>query len=197
PPPEVSPPPPAPPPPVPPPPPPPPAPPPPPVAVAALAWGRWAAQPAGSSDFSLTRDEAKTGRTYVTGNTQYTLYRSESGGSVLTPGLGAYSFSLNQGYAQYNSKGLVTAAAVQGGQLSIDFAARRFATQLNLTSVPTGAVTISGSGAVGRDGTFSDFAVSGQSIQGASAFDGKSAAYLFQKAIGGGTLSGITLWSRP
>ncbi len=116
---------------------------------------------------------------------------------MLAPGLGAYSFSLNQAYAQFNRQGSVSAASVQGGQLSIDFAARRFATQLSVTNATTGAVTMSGAGSVANDGTFADRSVSGQSFSGAAALDGKSAGYLFQKAISGGVLSGITLWTRP
>ena len=179
--------------------PPPPSPPvpPPPAPPAALAWGRWAVTPADATDFSSTKEEAQTGRKFIAGNTQFLLYRNETGGSVLSPGLGAYSFSLNQAYAQYNKAGVLSAATVQGGQLSIDFAARRLATQLSVTNVQTGAVTIAGAGSIGSDGTFTDRSTSGQSITGASALDGKSAGYLFQKAISGGVLSGITLWSRP
>ncbi len=177
--------------------PPPPAPPPAPLPPAALAWGRWAVSPVGAGDFSSNKEDAQIGRKFVAGNTQFLLYRNETGGTVLTPGLGAYSFSLNQAYAQYNRLGQVSTATVQSGQLSIDFAARRFTTQLNVANAQTGALTLAGSGSVGSDGAFSDRSVSGQSITGASALDGKSVGYLFQKAIGGGVLSGITLWSRP
>jgi hypothetical protein len=149
------------------------------------------------SDFSVTRDEAKAGREYITGNTQYVLYRTEAGTHTLAPGLGAYNFALGQAQAQFSRSGVVTAATVQGGTLSIDFAARTFATQLNVTSTATGGVTISGAGAVSSAGVFSDRTTSGTVISGATALDGKSAGYLFQKSIGSGSLSGITLWSRP
>jgi len=174
-----------------------PPPPPPAPAPASLSWGRWASLPAGETDFSESKEDAQLGRKFVVGNTQFLLYRTETGSSVLTPGLGAYTFSLNQAYAQYNRAGLVSAATVQSGQLSIDFAAKRFSTQLAVTNAQTGAVTIRGAGSVASDGTFKDRSVSGQSIAGAAALDGQSAAYLFQKAMNGGTLSGITLWSRP
>jgi hypothetical protein len=38
--------------------------------------------------------------------------------------------------------------------------------------------------------------VAGQVVAGAAALDGKTAGYLFEKAAAGGTLTGITLWSR-
>jgi hypothetical protein len=58
-------------------------------------------------------------------------------------------------------------------------------------------VTISGGGFVRSDGIFVDRSQPGLAIAGASSFDGKSAGYFFEKAVGAGTLSGITLWSRP
>ena len=87
------------------------------------------------------------------------------------------------------------AAAVQNGSLSIDFASRLFSTSLSLTSVATGAVGLQASGGIRDDGLFVS-RTAGQAIAGATALDGKSAGYLFEKAAAGGTLSGITLWSR-
>ena len=86
---------------------------------------------------------------------------------------------------------------MQGGQLGIDFANRRFTTSLNVTSAPTGLVNVSGSGFVRSDGIFVDRSIAGTAIAGATSLDGKTAGYLFEKAAGAGTLSGITLWSRP
>ena len=131
------------------------------------------------------------------GNAQYSLYREEGTSVNLAPGLGAYQFNLDHAFAQYNLSGQVTAASVDQGRLSIDFAARKFSTDLRVTNALTGTVAIAGSGFVRGDGIFTDRSVSGQVIAGAAALDGKSAGYLFDKAVGAGTLSGITLWSRP
>ena len=163
-----------------------------------LMWGRWADAGSGASDISVPRDVARLGRTVTVGNDQYLLYRTESGTGDVVSGLGSYQFTLQQGQAQYNAPGQATSAAtVQSGQLGIDFANRRFTTNLNVTSVPTGAVGIAGSGFVGTNGIFFDRSVAGTAIAGATALDGKTAGYLFEKSVGAGTLSGITTWSRP
>jgi len=129
------------------------------------------------------------------GNDQFILYRNEANGPDLAPGLGSYNFNLGSSFAQYSAGGQIAAAAVQQGQLSIDFAARQFSTSLSVTSAQTGSVTVSGSGFVRTDGIFYDRSIAGQVIAGATALDGKTAGYFFEKAVGAGTLSGITLWS--
>jgi hypothetical protein len=183
-------------PPAPPPPPIPPAPPPSPPAPAALAWGRWAAAPAGPTDFSESMTSASTGRATTVGNTQFSLFRTQGALPGLERGLGSYQFNLDKGYAQYTLSGIVSAANVDGGHLSIDFAAKKFATDLQVSSALTGAVTITGAGAIGADGLFLDRSTPKQLISGATALDGKTVGYKFDKTIGSGTLSGITLWSR-
>jgi hypothetical protein len=163
---------------------------------AALQWGRWS-DAAAAGDFSVTLDKASQGRNVTVGNAQFILYRDEANGPDLAPGLGSYNFNLGSSFAQYQSgaNGQIFAAAVQQGQLSIDFAARQFSTSLSVTSAQTGAVTISGSGFVRTDGIFYDRSIAGQAIAGAAALDGKTAGYFFEKAAGAGTLSGITTWS--
>ena len=171
-----------------------PAPPPPP---AVLQWGRWAAVAAGQGDFSVALAEAASGRSVTVGNDQYALYRATNGATDLMPGLGSYQFSLDKSYAQYSLSGQVSAAAVQDGHLSLDFVNRRLATDLKVSNTLTGLVSIAGAGYIRGDGIFFDRSVTGQAIAGATSLDGKSAGYFFEKAIGAGTLSGITLWSRP
>jgi hypothetical protein len=162
---------------------------------AALQWGRWSGDATSSGDFSVTLDKASQGRNVTVGNAQFILYRNEANGPDLAAGLGSYNFNLGSSFAQYSAGGQISAAAVQQGQLSIDFAARQFSTSLSVTSAQTGAVTVSGSGFVRTDGIFYDRSVAGQVIAGAAALDGKTAGYFFEKAAGAGTLSGITLWS--
>lgn len=161
-----------------------------------LMWGRWAAAPGSSTDFSVPRDEARESRSVTIGDSQYLLYRIENSTGSLAAGLGAYDFALQQSQAQFNLAGQVLAAAVQSGQLSIDFVNRSFTTTLNVTSAATGSVRLSGASFVRDDGVFIDRSTAGQAIAGSAALDGKSAGYLFEKAAAGGTLTGITLWSR-
>jgi hypothetical protein len=163
----------------------------------ALQWGRWAALAAGEGDFSVSRNEAKEGRTSTVGNSQFVLYRAGDAKSVLQSGLGSYQFNLGKSFAQYEAGGQLSAAAVQSGRLTLDFAGQRFSTDLQLTSAATGAVNLAASGFIRNDGLFNDRSVTGQVVAGAAALDGKTAGYFFEKAVGAGLLSGITLWSRP
>lgn len=167
------------------------------IAPPALQWGRWAAVASGAGDFSVTRAVAGDGRNVTVGNDQYLLYRAGPDGSDLVPGLGSYQFNLDKSFAQYQAGGQVSAAAVQQGQLTLDFANRHFATNLLVTSSLTGPIGIAGAGFIRSDGIFFDRSITGQAIAGAAALDGKSAGYFFEKSVGAGSLSGITLWSRP
>lgn len=169
-----------------------------PTGPAQLKWGRWGG-PQGTSDIAVAFAEAASGRKVTVADEEYVLFRIANPSGTVPTDLGAYQFSLQQSQAQFvGSNRAVSAATVQNGQLGIDFASRRFATSLSITSLPTGLVNLSASGFMRDDGIFVDnTSVVGQSVAGAAAFDGKSAAYLFEKAAAGGTLSGITLWSRP
>ena len=166
-------------------------------APALLAWGRWAAAPAGPSDFSLTRLEARQGRVVTVGDNDFLLYRAQdSAAATLAPGLGQVSFALQQAHAQFTTPSLaVQPASVQGGSLAINFSSRQFSTALSLSSAATGNVTLQAAGALRDDGLFTSRSAS-QGLAGATALNGQSAGYLFEKAAAGGTLSGITLWSR-
>lgn len=161
-----------------------------------LMWGRWSDAPVAALDISVPFGQAREGRKVTVGDSQYALYRIENGASTMSPGLGAIDFALQQSQAQFILAGQVMAAAVQSGQLNIDFANRSFRTSLSVSSVPTGVVGITGSGFVRDDGIFGDGKTAGTMIAGAAALDGKTAGYLFEKAAAGGTLTGITLWSR-
>ena len=170
-----------------------------PTGPAQLSWGRWgAAGPAGpgGNDFALPRSDSAEGRVATVGNLPYILYRTEPVGGVSTLGSGSFNFNLQQAYVQLvtPTAGLLP-ATVQSGNLSIDFAARQFATSLKLTSVPTGAVQMTGTGFVRSDGIFVG-TTPGQVLAGALATDAKTAGYFFEKPTASGVLSGVTLWGR-
>ena len=130
------------------------------------------------------------------GNNDYILYRAENGSVTLPSGLGSISFDLQQAHASFTAPSLaIQPAAVQSGTLAIDFTTRLFDTALSLSSAATGKVSFQASGTIRDDGVFASRGAT-QSLAGVTAFDGKSAGYLFEKAAAGGTLSGITLWSR-
>ena len=161
-----------------------------------LAWGRWAATALDASDFTATRLHARQNRAVTVGNDDFVLYRTENGTTTISQGLGRIDFGLQQAHARFASPRLsVLPATVLGGQLSIDFASRQFSTLLNLFSTPTGSVNLQAAGMVRDDGLFTSRSAT-QALAGAVAFDGKSAGFFFEKAAAGGTLSGITIWSR-
>ncbi|RYZ13320.1 MAG: hypothetical protein EOO24_00470 [Comamonadaceae bacterium] len=163
---------------------------------AQMVWGRWGADAVGPDDFSVVRGDARTGRAATVGNTAFVLYRNEGtfDFSRFSSQQGQTAFALDKGFAQFtDSGGQVSAAAVQGGTLGINFGARQFNTSLDLMSAATGAQTLSLQGAVDREGLFVA-SQNGQKAAGAIALDGKSVGYLFDKAAAGGMLSGITQW---
>jgi hypothetical protein len=167
-----------------------------PVEQAQLAWGRWGAAAFDSTDFSTARAVAREGRVTTVGDNDFILYRMDDGRTGLPQTLGNVSFALDQAHAHFTSAtNQIQAATVQGGSLSIDFTSRLFNTSLSLTSVATGNVGLQASGFVREDGLFVS-RTANQAVAGVTALDGKSAGYLFEKAAAGGTLSGITLWSR-
>ncbi len=163
-----------------------------------LVWGRWGPAGGNPSDFSVSLAAARTEARQVTvGNDNYILYRTEpaTGASIVSPAGPAFSFSLQQSYAQLATPTAITPATVTGGALSIDFTAAQFVTSLNINALPTGPIQLNGSGYIRNDGVFVG-TNAGQKIAGAMAVDTKSAGYLFEKFTNGALLSGITLWGR-
>jgi len=162
---------------------------------AQLAWGRWSDQALNGAEFIQPRLQAREGRSVTVGDDNFLLYRVEDT-TTFAPGLNILNFALGQSYAQFNSATRsVLPASVTGGSFSINFAEKLFQTSLNLTSASTGNVLLQATGSVRNDGIFATRSDT-QAVAGALAIDGKSAGYLFEKAAAGGTLSGVTLWSR-
>lgn len=179
-----------------------PTPPPPtvPPAPAALAWGRWAYAGQGDThqhDISQLRELASQGRSVTVGNNFYALYRQSDTPSVLGAALGRFDMALQGAEAQFHPGGAAPAQAAQvlGGQLTLDFGAQNFATQLQLSSPATGAQTLQAAGSLNHEGIFIQ-RQPGLNVGGAVALDGKTAGYFFEQAFGTGNLSGITLWGR-
>lgn len=159
----------------------------------ALAWGRWASANF-VQDFSISVPDASDGRKVTVGNDQFVLYRAP--GEFPQAALGNVSFRLDSAFAQYNPRtGVSQVAAVNNGQLSIQFGTRDFSTQLQLQAPSAGVHQFSASGKLDSEGMFRASGTD-QSLAGAVAFDTQSAGYLFQKAVDSGTFKGITLWSR-
>lgn len=171
-----------------------------PAPPAALAWGRWAYAGQGDThqnDISQLRKLASQGRSVTVGNNFYALYRQSDTPSVLGAALGRFDMALQGAQAQFHPGGAAPAQAAQvlGGQLTLDFGAQNFATQLQLSSQATGAQTLQAAGSLNHEGIFIQ-RQPGLNVGGAVALDGKTAGYFFEQAFGTGNLSGITLWGR-
>lgn len=168
-----------------------------PAQPAALAWGRWSQEGQGDGDISQLRELARQGRSVTVGNNFYALYRQSDTPSVLGAALGRFDMALQGAQAQFYPGGAAPAQAAQvlGGQLTLDFGAQNFATQLQLSSPATGAQTLQAVGSLNHEGIFIQ-RQPGLNVGGAVALDGKTAGYFFEQAFGAGNLSGITLWGR-
>lgn len=172
---------------------------PPPVVVALdqMRWGHWS-KPTGAADLSEPYRVAGLGREVTIGNSTHVLYRdfNHSGLTAIQPSLGVVGFKLEMASAQFRPwGGSYLEAAAHTGKLSIDFAARKFETSLALEHALAGQHTLNQSGVLLKDGIFGG-SITGQSVVGATTFDASSAGYLFDKTVGAGAFSGITLWGK-
>lgn len=165
-----------------------------PPAPSTLIWGRWG-EPQGVADFSVPRDTARQQGQAVAYGWPYVLYRNQSEQASWPSQAGKVGFALQNATAQYRTAGGTQDVAVTAGSLTVDFAAARYRTQLQLAGVPYSMSNLTAAGVVGKDGTFNSSAV-GQKVAGAVTLDAQAAAYWFQRASSSGIVSGITLWGR-
>ena len=142
---------------------------------------------------------AAIGREVTVGNTDRVLYRSlpmPGGATAIQPALGQVSLNLQQANAQFRPWGEANQNALaSNGVLTIDFAARQFQTTLQLDNATGGNALLNTSGIVLPDGIFGGTGA-GQTVIGATTFDGKNAGYFFDKTVERGVFSGITLWGK-
>ncbi len=163
-----------------------------------MAWGHWVST-VGTDDFSEPFRVAAIGREVTVGNGTHVLYRALPLGADATAiqaSLGQVSLGLAQASAQFRPWGGANQDALaSNGVLSLDFAARTFQTNLQLDHASGGSHLLNATGVVLPDGIFGG-ATSSQRVIGATALDGKSAGYFFDKTVDRGVFSGITLWGK-
>lgn len=164
-----------------------------------LVWGRWSQAPLPGDQLTLSFREALQGNEVTVGDGYYFLFREPNVANQL-PNLGnQVSFKLQSSSAQYRTPANeVVAAQVNGGSLSVDFAQRSFATQLQVQANGLSAQNLQYSGKVDvQTGIFLSPSTSGQgSLAGALGLTGRQAGYFFSSPVGSGSLSGATLWGR-
>jgi len=104
-------------------------------------------------------------------------------------------FSLQKAQATYSSAGRTDLMGVSGGKLQLDFQQALFSTTLQLSHEALGNYQFATSGRIYSGGVFHSNSDT-QSMAGVLSYDTKEAGYFFERALPGGTISGITLWNR-
>ncbi len=158
-----------------------------------LVWGRFSSGLGEQEKITLDFAAASADRKITVGNIDYGLFRPENGSQHVDSGLGVVSFSLASAQAFYSSESGVVAMRVGGGALDIDFQENRFATELNLSHIATGAVDFLANGRL-FDGGYFHARTDTQTIAGAVSIDGSEAGYFFSRQLDNGNIQGLTLW---
>lgn len=158
-----------------------------------LVWGRWGNTLPQNDTITVTYDEAIDGRNVTVGNTEFALYRTDTGQQRVDKGLGTVNFALNSAQATYTSAVTTEAMDISQGTLGINFTTNRFNTSLDLNSPSAGDVIFTASGQV-KDGGYFNSRSATQRVGGAVSLDGQEAGYFFSQQLPGGNISGITLW---
>ncbi len=161
-----------------------------------LVWGRWPWVSLPGDTVSQSFAEASAGRQVTVGNDFYGLFRPEPPFPVLVSNLGRVDFTLRDAQVHLLRGGVAELGRVDSGWLSVDFAARQFATGLTMSHPAVGAASLQAAGGVRDDGIFAVRPADGRVVAGALTVDGKEAGYLFQQPITGGSFIGITRWGR-
>ena len=167
-----------------------------------LIWGRWARDPIANDKLTVPFLEAMRGNEVTVGDGYYFLFREPSNVNLLSTITTKADFGLKSSSAYYrNAANEVMPASVQSGNLTIDFGAKTFATQLGLVADGTGIQSYSQSGNINAStgiflGRSGPEAAPTSSLAGAISLDARQAGYLFKTQIGRGTFVGATLWGR-
>ena len=142
------------------------------------------------------------GNEVTVGDGYYFLFREPSNINVLPTLTSKAEFALKSSSAYYrNAANEMVPASVTSGNLSIDFGAKSYATQLGLSAEGTGIQIFTQSGSInagtgiflGRSGPE---AAPTSSLAGAISLDARQAGYLFKTQAGRGSFVGATLWGR-
>ena len=136
----------------------------------------------------------------VVGSFFISLYRDETLLKLYQPSANnQVSFSLKSASAVYQP-GLATGrptevARISDATFNVDFARSAYSTHLDVSSPYAGATVIDMAGRIDATGRFVGNNAN-TTVAGALSQDGKEAGYMFNQAIGLGSLSGLTLWGQ-
>lgn len=164
---------------------------------APLVWLRnifeWNVAP---NSISKRFDQAEaSARKAVAGSLFVTLYRDENTRTSFAPPQGSYAFKLAESSAGYSRPGIsYQPVTVSDGKLNIDFGQATYTTSLALAGA-FGETRFDAAGKITDKGLIRDSSAT-QAIAGAISLDGQQAGYQFDKNVGNGKISGITLWGK-
>jgi len=166
-----------------------------PLPAPTLVWGRWISEAWTGDAISQPYADARPGNQVTVGNTYYVLFRPESSLPSLVSNLGRVDFTLRDAQVHLLRGGIPELGRVDNAWLSVDFAARQFATAVAMSHPQAGSATLNASGSVRDNGVFVVRDADGR-VAGALTLDGKEAGYFFERIVPAGTFIGITRWGR-
>ena len=169
------------------------------VSPSRLVWGRWSHAPLPGDALTVGFRDALLGNEVTVGDGYYFLFRNPGSPNLLPSLNNQVDFKLGASSAQYRlPSNEVTAASVDAGKLSIDFAQRTYATQLQVSAEGLPSQSLQFAGKVDPNtGIFLGTGQGGQgSLSGALTLNGRQAGYFFRAPVNNGSLSGATLWAR-
>lgn len=165
------------------------------VADRKMVWKRIALPLGWMSTDTFAVSQVESGMTATASNFFYTLYRDQTTNPAYLGGSGKVSLKLAEGAAVYGRPGLYNQpVTISNPVLDLDFQAKNFATRLDLAG-DFGATRFESSGAIGATGLLAQQDGT-QRLSGALSHDARQAGYLFNKTVGIGQVSGLTLWQR-
>jgi hypothetical protein len=169
------------------------------VATSHLIWGRWSQTPLANDKLTIGFREALTGNEVTVGDGYYFLFRTPGTPNLLPSLNNQVDFKLTSSSAQHRlSSNELVPATVNSGALSIDFAQRTYATQLQVSADGIAPQNLQFTGKIDtKTGIFLSSTTQGQAnLGGALTFNARQAGYFFRAPVGNGSLSGATLWGR-
>lgn len=169
------------------------------VATSHLIWGRWSQTPLANDQLTVGFREALIGNEVTVGDGYYFLFRTPGSPNLLPSLNNQVDFKLTSSSAQHRlSSNEVVPATVNSGALSIDFAQRSYATQLQVSADGIAPQNIQFTGKIDTNtGIFLNSSTNGTAnLGGAITFNARQAGYFFRAPVGNGSLSGATLWGR-
>ena len=161
-----------------------------------LVWGRYAEGKGQLERITLPFGDASAAREVtIGGNFEYYLFRDKNNLNDTTMTQGRVGFRLNSAQAYYDNGSDLSAVAVTGGNLVVDFEQDSYDTYLNLHHLELGKAVFESAGWLRDGGYFSSYARDGsKGLAGALSLDGSEAGYFFDFKSWQGGIQGITLW---